>query len=60
MKLFPEHFHPLTQARNETQKKHLKLAPTYSSPCGVPSVVEDFTAVFGMRTGVPPPPKHQL
>ena len=23
-------------------------------------MVEDFTSVFGMRTGVPLPPKHQL
>lgn len=35
------------------------LAPTYSPSFEVPSVVEDFTAVFGMRTGVPLPPKHQ-
>ena len=36
------------------------LATTYSSPCGVPSVVEGLTSVFGMRTGGPLPPKHQL
>ena len=40
--------------------KFSKLAPTYSPTCVVPSVVEDFTSVFGMRTGVPLPPKHQL
>ena len=36
------------------------LAPTYSSPEGVPSAMESLTAVFGMRTGVPSPLKHQL
>ena len=35
------------------------LAPTYSSPYGVPSAMEGLTAVFGMRTGVPLPLKHQ-
>ena len=35
------------------------LAPTYSPPCGVPSAMEDLTAVFGMRTGVAPPINHQ-
>ncbi len=35
------------------------LAPTYSPSCEVPSVVVGLTSVFGMRTGGPPPPKHQ-
>ncbi len=35
------------------------LAPTYSAPFGVPSAMEALTAVFGMRTGVPLPLKHQ-
>lgn len=37
-----------------------KLATTYSSPKGVPSVLESLTSVFGMRTGGPSPPNHQL
>ena len=36
------------------------LAPTYSAPYGVPSAMEGLTSVFGMRTGGPPPLKHQL
>ena len=40
--------------------KCFKLAPTWSSACAVPSAVGGLTSVFGMRTGVPLPPKHQL
>ena len=40
--------------------ENFKLAPTYSPPKGVPSVLESLTSVFGMGTGVPPLPKHQL
>jgi hypothetical protein len=39
--------------------KNLMLAPTYSAPEGVPSAMESLTSVFGMRTGVPSPLKHQ-
>ena len=35
------------------------LAPTYSSACAVHSAMEGLTSVFGMRTGGPPPLKHQ-
>ena len=40
--------------------KYCKLAPTYSPPEGVPSVLRSLTSVFGMRTGGPSSPKHQL
>ena len=39
--------------------KNFVLAPTYSAPFGVPSAMEGLTSVFGMRTGGPPPLKHQ-
>ncbi len=35
------------------------LAPAYFPHQRVSSALEDLTSVFGMRTGVPPPTKHQ-
>ena len=38
----------------------LKLAVTYSPADAVPSARSGLTSVFGMRTGVPHLPNHQL
>ena len=39
--------------------EHFVLAATYSPSLEVPSALAGLTAVFGMRTGMTPPPNHQ-